>query len=79
MAAQTRSAAEGLGLPVDDDPIGHDLKVANSGKPKTVERNGRTWHLGDGNTVSWINRNTRGRTGDHLRDPTALRGVRNHR
>ena len=41
-------------------PIGDDLDVSNSGKPKTVERDGRTWQLGDGNTVSWINRETPG-------------------
>lgn len=41
-------------------PIGDDLDVSNSGKPKTVERYGRTWQLGDGNTVSWINRETPG-------------------
>lgn len=41
-------------------PIRDDLNVSNSGKPKIVERDGRTWLLGDGNTVSWIGRNTRG-------------------
>lgn len=47
-------------MPKADCPIGHDLSVSNSAKPKTVERDGRTWELGNGNTVSWINRNTLG-------------------
>lgn len=35
----------------------------NSGKPTTVERDDRTWPLGNGETVAWIGRNTRAGSG----------------